>query len=176
MKMLLKQAALVFLFLMLLCGAVYPVIVTVIAQAAFHEQANGSIIEGNKGSKLIGQTFTEAKYLIGRPDDGAASNLDPTSAEAKMLMEKRVKALRKLDPGNDKNIPADLVTASASGVDPEISVAAANYQAERIARARNLPVSTVKAVFEKYTSKRVLGIVGEPVVNVLLVNLTLDKR
>lgn len=174
MKVLIKQALLAFLFLTLVCGVAYPAVVTLIAQAAFHDQANGSIIEENKGSTLIGQTFTEPKYLLGRPND-AASNLNPASKEAKLEREERAKALKKLDPNQDAPVPADLVMGSASGVDPHISVAAADYQAKRIASERGVSAEQVEKIIQKHTTKRLLGFMGEPVVNVLAVNLELDK-
>ncbi|WP_167628383.1 K(+)-transporting ATPase subunit C [Listeria valentina] len=175
MKVLMKQALLAFLFLTLVCGVAYPAVVTLIAQAAFHDPANGSIIEGNKGSTLIGQTFTDPKYLLGRPNE-AASNLNPASQEAKLEREERTKKWQQLDPNQDAFVPADLVMGSASGVDPHISVAAAEYQAKRIANERGISTEQVEEITRKHTTKRLLGFIGEPVVNVLAVNLELDQN
>ncbi|WP_239253899.1 potassium-transporting ATPase subunit KdpC [Listeria ilorinensis] len=168
-----------FIALTLLCGVIYPGVVTLIAQAAFPEQASGSLIEENGravGSKLIGQSFTDPKYLLGRPDqDNAPSNLNPMSADEKSLVEKRVAYYHQIDPQNQQPIPMELVTASASGVDPQISVEAAKYQAARIAAERGIEKKTVEKIIDRYTTKRTAGFLGEPVVNVLQVNLALDK-
>ncbi len=168
-----------FLALTLLCGVAYPGVVTLIAQAAFKDQANGSLIEENGrtvGSKLIGQSFTDPKYLLGRPDNtGAPSNLNPMSAAEQALVKKRVAYYHKIDPQNQKPVPVELVTGSASGVDPQISVQAAKYQAARIAAERGIEEETVDNIIDRYTTKRTAGFLGEPVVNVLQVNLALDK-
>lgn len=168
-------------------GVVYPFAVTGIAQLAFPGAANGSLIrEGDKvrGSLLIGQPFTDAKYFWSRPSatgpmpyNGAASsgpNQGPTNSALKETVEGRVKALR--DAGGDpsKPVPVDLVTASASGLDPNISPAAAEYQVERVAQARGLSPDAVRALVARHTEGRQLGVLGEPRVNVLSLNLALD--
>jgi K+-transporting ATPase, C subunit len=171
-----------FLVLTLICGVIYPVIVTSIAQIAFPNQANGSIItvtQENKtsidvGSALIGQVFTEPQYLIGRPQ--GTSQLSPVSEEQKALIEERVVWWQALDPQNTGAIPSDLVTASGSGVDPKISPEAAEYQVKRIAQARNMSEKAVREVITRYTTGKLLGLWGEPGVNVLKVNLALDGR
>ena len=168
-------------------GVLYPLVVTGIAQSAFRDEANGSLIrEGDKvrGSLLIGQPFTDAKYFWSRPSatgpmpyNGAASsgsNQGPTNPALKDAVEGRVKALR--DAGGDpsKPVPVDLVTASASGLDPHISPAAAEYQVDRVAKARGLSPAAVRALVTKHTEGRQLGVLGEPRVNVLALNLALD--
>lgn len=171
-----------FLVLTLICGVIYPVIVTSIAQIAFPNQANGSIItvtQENKtsidvGSALIGQVFTEPQYLIGRPQ--RTSQLSPVSEEQRALIEERVVWWQALDPQNTGAIPSDLVTASGSGVDPNISPEAAEYQVKRIAQARNMSEKAVREVIARYTTGKLLGLWGEPGVNVLKVNLALDGR
>ncbi|EAG7299823.1 K(+)-transporting ATPase subunit C [Listeria monocytogenes] len=179
-----KPAVVGFLLLTLMCGVVYPGIVTIFASAAFHDKANGSIIEekradgttGKVVSAEIGQTFTKPEYLIGRAaSDGVATNLNPTSEEQKQLVEKRIAWWHKLDPTNNRVIPMDLVTASASGVDPDISEAAAAYQVDRISRERGISTKQVKEIIAEHTSDRLLGFWGEPTVNVLQVNLALDR-
>ena len=166
----------------LLCGVAYTGVVTGIAQLLFPYQANGSMVsvtsdDGAKqvyGSQLIEQAFSKPQYLIGRPM--TVSNLSPDSDEQLRLVGQRVEWLRGVDPGNSADIPADLVTASGSGVDPYISVAAAEYQAARIANARGMSEGQVLAIIQKYTEGRFLGFVGEPAVNVLMVNLALDGK
>jgi K+-transporting ATPase ATPase C chain len=168
-------------------GVAYPLIVTAIAQLAFRDQANGSLIEKNGkviGSRLIGQPFSDPKYFWSRPsatapmsNNGASSsgsNQGPTNPALKEAVEGRVKALREADPGNAAPVPVDLVTASGSGLDPHISPAAAEYQVNRIARVRGVSTDKVRAVVAKHTAPRQLGLLGEPVVNVLEVNLELD--
>ncbi|WP_416173378.1 potassium-transporting ATPase subunit KdpC [Acetobacterium sp. K1/6] len=171
-----------FLVLTLICGVIYPVIVTSIAQIAFPNQANGSIITVTQengtsidvGSALIGQVFTEPQYLIGRPQ--GTSQLSPVSEEQRALIEERVVWWQALDPQNTGAIPSDLVTASGSGVDPNISPEAAEYQVKRIAQARNMSEKAVREVITRYTTGKLLGLWGEPGVNVLKVNLALDGR
>jgi len=166
--------------LILLCGVIFPAVVTGIAQIAFPNQANGSIItitekDGTKkdvGSALIGQEFTKPEYLIGRPM--GTSNLSPVSEEQNILVQQRIAWWRSLDPANNAVIPMDLVTASGSGVDPNISPEAAKYQVTRIARERNISTEMVRNIIEQYTSEKLLGFWGEPSVNVLKVNLALD--
>lgn len=188
------KALAVLLIFTLLCGVLYPLAVTGISQLLFHNQANGSIIEidGKKyGSTLLAQQFTGNQYLWGRimnldtktykDADGKSlmyavpSNLSPASEQYKKLVQQRVEKIQAASPEKKGvPIPEDLVTCSASGLDPHISPAAADYQAERIAKARNLDVQQVRTVLAKYTDKKFLGVFGEDTVNVLEVNLALD--
>jgi K+-transporting ATPase ATPase C chain len=164
----------------LICGVIYPGVVTGIAQALFPSQANGSIIvltlkdgsQINYGSALLAQEFTKPEYLIGRPM--GTTNLSALSTKQAELVQKRINSWHSLDPKNDSEIPMDLVTASGSGVDPNISPAAAEYQVGRIAKERNISEAAVNKIIKKYTTGRFLGFWGEPAVNVLKVNLALD--
>jgi len=174
--------------LSVLTGVAYPYLVTGIAKGAFPSAASGSLIisDGKTlGSRLIGQAFDDPKYFWGRPSatvpmpyNGGASSgsnqgpLNPTLADA---VTERIKALRDADPDNKAVVPVDLVTASGSGLDPHISVAAADYQAARVAKARGLPAATVQAIVAENTEGRTFGILGEPRVNVLATNLALDR-
>jgi K+-transporting ATPase ATPase C chain len=175
--------------LTVITGAVYPLLVTGIAQLAFPVQANGSLVrEGDKvrGSALIGQPFSDAKYFWTRPSatspmpyNGSASsgsNQGPTNPAYKRAVEERIKALR--DAGGDpaKPVPVDLVTASGSGLDPHISPAAAEYQVARVAKARAAPETKVRELVARHTEGRQFGILGEARVNVLLLNLALDRE
>lgn len=182
------------LILTMLCGGLYTLSVTGIAQLLFPHTANGSIIEidGKKyGSALLAQQFSDEKYLWGRIMNvdtqtftdasgqslayGTPSNLAVTSEEYEQLVSDRVKKIQTAHPDQAGNpIPVDLVTCSGSGLDPEISVAAAKYQIERIAVERNLTSQEVEDIIDRYTTVRFLGVFGEPVVNVLKVNLALD--
>jgi K+-transporting ATPase ATPase C chain len=168
-------------------GVAYPLIVTGIAQVAFNDQANGSLLrEGDKvlGSRLIGQPFSDAKYFWSRlsatspiPYNGASSsgsNLGPTNPALKDAVAGRVKALRDAGADAQKAVPVDLVTASGSGLDPHISPAAAEYQVPRVAKVRNLPEEKVRELVLRHTEGRQLGFLGEPRVNVLALNLALD--
>jgi potassium-transporting ATPase KdpC subunit len=173
-----------------LTGVIYPAVVTAVAQLAFPSQANGSmiVVDGRTvGSSLIGQYFDEPKYFWGRPSaagvtqsnpggydasNSAGSNLGPTSKALIDTITQRVDALRKANGGGP--VPVDLVTGSASGLDPAISPAAAAYQAARVAKARGMTVAEVQAVVDRHTDQPILGFLGEPSVNVLLVNLDLD--
>jgi K+-transporting ATPase ATPase C chain len=163
-------------------GLAYPLIVTGIAQVVFKDQANGSLIYQNEkivGSSLIGQPFSDPKYFWGRPSatspmpyNGAASsgsNQGPTNPALKEAVEGRIK-----DHGGKTPVPADLVSASGSGLDPHISPAAAEYQIARVAKARGIQESVLKELVQKHTEARQLGILGEPRVNVLRLNLALD--
>ena len=169
-----------FILFTVICGLAYPLIITTISNGVFPIQSTGSIItiKSNTeqplvvGSALIGQTFTQSKYLIGRPSDD--TNLSPVSAEYQKVVEARILWWHTLDPINTAKIPSDLVQASASGVDPYISVAAAEYQVSRIARARTMSEDAVRSIIKTHTIDRFLGVWGEPVVNVLEVNLALD--
>jgi potassium-transporting ATPase KdpC subunit len=176
----LKTALACFSIMTILCGILYTATVTGIAQLIFPMQANGSIIstilkDGSQkayGSALIGQEFTTPEYLIGRPM--GTTNLSPVGKEQAALVEKRVAWWYLLEHDKTEKIPMDLVTASGSGVDPNISPEAAEYQVVRISRERNVSKDAVRAIIEKYTTGRFLGIWGEPTVNVLKVNLALD--
>jgi len=177
------------LVLTLLTGLAYPLAVTGLAQVLFPRQANGSlIVHGGKvlGSRLIGQPFRDPRYFWSRPSATASapynglasggSNLGPTNPALRAAAARRIAALRAADPGNAAPVPVDLVTASASGLDPDISPAGAAYQAARVARARGLPLARVQALIDASTRGRQLGVLGEPRVNVLELNLRLDGR
>ncbi len=177
---LLKPAFFSFIILTILCGVIYPGVITGIAQLIFPNQANGSILtvtlkdgtEKNYGSELIAQEFTKKEYLIGRPS--GTTNLSPMSEEQKKLVQERIEWWHNFDPNNTADIPMDLVTASGSGVDPYISPEAALYQAVRIANERGITEEDVKDIINEYTTGRFLGFIGEPAVNVLKVNMALD--
>lgn len=182
-----RPALTLFAVLSLLTGLAYPLLVTWIAQAAFPHQANGSLIlrDGTPvGSDIIGQSFTDPKWFWGRPsatgpypNNAAASggsNLGPLNPALTAAVEARVQALRVADPGNTVPVPVDLVTSSASGLDSHISPAAAAYQVSRVARARGLEPDALRALVATYTEPRQFGILGEPRVNVLRLNLALD--
>jgi len=171
----------------LLTGIIYPLVVTGIAQLAFPHQANGSVIVKDSravGSELIGQQFDDPRYFWGRlsatgpfpynAGSSSGSNLGPTNPALTTAVQSRIAALNSVDPTNTLPIPVDLVTASGSGLDPQISVAAALYQIPRVAKARGLSEETVRALVDQYTQERLLGFLGEPRVNVLLLNLALD--
>jgi potassium-transporting ATPase KdpC subunit len=191
MKVLLRPAAVLLALFSLLTGLLYPLAVTGLAQVIFPVQANGSLIhraqDGSAiGSELIGQPFADPRYFRGRPSAttlfpynataSTGSNLGPSNPALVEAVKARVAALRTADPSNSLPVPVDLVTASASGLDPDISVAAALYQAPRVARARGLDVGVIRQLVAKYTEGRQLGPlrVGEPRVNVLKLNLALD--
>ncbi|HEY4211875.1 MAG TPA: potassium-transporting ATPase subunit KdpC [Steroidobacteraceae bacterium] len=182
----LRPALILLLVLTVITGVVYPVLVTGIATVAFPSQAGGSVItrDGKAiGSRLIGQSFTDPKYFWGRPSatspqpyNGTASggsNLGPVNPALIDAIKPRIEALRAADPGNTAPVPVDLVTASASGLDPDISVAAADYQAARVARARHVAPAVVQGLIAVHTQGRILGFLGEPRVNVLELNLAL---
>lgn len=188
MKTLIRPALVLFAALTLVTGVVYPLAVTGIAQLAFPHEANGSLIErdGKRvGSSLIGQSFSDPKHFWSRPSATApaaynasasgGSNLGPLNPALVASVQTRIAALRAADAGNTAAVPIDLVTASASGLDPHISRAAADYQVARVARARNLPLAQVQALVERNTD-RPWRFLGEPVVNVLLLNMALDAR
>ncbi len=182
----LRIAAILFGLITILTGLIYPAVITGIAQVIFPYQANGSLITQNGkvvGSSLIGQEFTNPKYFWGRlsatdhPYDAAASsgsNLGPTNPALQREVSDRIAALKAADPGNTQPIPVDLVTSSGSGLDPDISIAAAQYQAARVARVRGLPLDKVQALINQSTTGRQFGFLGEPRVNVLKLNLALD--
>ena len=183
----LRPAVMLFVVLTIITGLLYPLLVTVIGQTAFPHQANGSLIEKDGkavGSALIGQPFSDPKYFWGRPSatgpfpyNAAASSgsnqgpLNPALADA---VKARIQALHDVDPGNTAPVPVDLVTASASGLDPQISPAAAEYQIRRVARVRNREVPAVRDLVAKYTEGRQFGVFGEPRVNVVQLNQALD--
>ena len=187
MRSQIRPALMALLIFTVLTGLLYPLVVTGIAQLVFPHQANGSLIVVNGktvGSSLIGQQFTDPKYFWGRlsatgpyPYNAAASsgsNLGPTNPALLDEARARIAALKAADPANTQPIPVDLVTSSGSGLDPDISVAAALYQLPRIARLRGLSESTVRTLVDQYTQGRTLGFLGEPRVNVLQLNLALD--
>jgi potassium-transporting ATPase KdpC subunit len=187
MNTMLRPVIVVFLALTLLTGVVYPLLVTCVAKVAFPFQAEGSVVEQDDkavGSTLLGQGFTNPYYFWGRPSvtapypyNGAAStgsNLAPGNPALADAVADRVVALRAADPGNTAPVPVDLVTASGSGLDPHISLAAAEYQLARVARARGLEPSVVRELVARHTSGRTLGVLGEPRVEVLALNLALD--
>jgi K+-transporting ATPase ATPase C chain len=175
--------------LTVLTGVAYPLVTWGIAQLAFPRAANGSLIapDGKAlGSALIGQPFDDPKYFWGRPSatspfgynagSSVASNLSPTNADLIKAVQGRVDALRAADPGNTVPVPVDLVTASGSGLDPHISPAAALYQVGRVARARKINETVVNDLVAKHIEGRLLGLLGEPRVNVLALNLALDAQ
>lgn len=185
----LRPALVSFLLLSVITGVAYPLVVTGIGQTVFSDAANGSLIRsGDKaiGSRLIGQPFSDPKYFFSRPSatapqpyNGAASsgsNQGPTHPALIKAIGERVAALRALDPDHKAPVPVDLVTASASGLDPHISPAAAEYQVVRVARLRNRPEGEIRELVQRATEGRTFGILGEPRVNVLALNLALDGK
>jgi len=200
MKSQLRAALTLFGLLAILTGVVYPVLVWAVAQVAFRHAANGSVIERKDkviGSELIGQAFVDDmydpesraktgadRYFWGRPSatekvpynagSSSGSNLGPTNPDLIDKLSKRVDAIRKAHPDQTRPVPGDLVTASASGLDPHVSPAAAFYQAARVAKARGLGADVVRGLVTSHIEKRTLGILGEPRVNILLLNLALD--
>ena len=187
MGRMLRNAAMLLLLMTVITGIAYPLLVTGLAQAVFPVQANGSLLakDGKPiGSALIGQPFTASKYFWGRPSAttpkpynataSSGSNLGPTNPALTEAVKQRIAALRGADPGNSASVPVDLVTASGSGLDPEISPAAAQYQLARVARARGLSPARVQALVNACTRGRQFGLLGEPRVNVLQLNLALD--
>lgn len=188
------KTTLLFFIMMLLCGLVYTLVMTGISQLFFKDKANGSIIEVNGikyGSELLGQKFTDPAHLWGRimfvdvatytDEEGnpllyaGASNKSPASEEYAQQIAQRVAMIKEANPNADMEaIPVELVTGAGSGLDPHISPAAAEYQVPRIAEAKGMPEEEVRAVIDKYTKGKFLGILGEKTVNVLEVNLALD--
>ncbi|MQA21412.1 potassium-transporting ATPase subunit KdpC [Rugamonas rivuli] len=184
----LRPALVLFAALTLVCGVVYPLAVSGIGAAVFPAQAAGSIVEAGGravGSSLIGQAFSSPQYFWSRPsatgpmpNNGAGSsgsNLGPNNPALADAVKARIEALKAADPANSAPVPVDLVTASGSGLDPEISVAAARYQAGRIAAARHMPAEQVLALVDGQQLKQYFGFFGEPRVNVLALNLALDQ-
>jgi len=187
MKEHIRPALTMLLIFTVLTGLVYPLSVTGLAQLFFFAQANGSLIVHNGkvvGSKLIGQYFDKPEYFLGRPSAtspfpynaaaSSGSNLSPTNPALIEAVKARVAALRSADPGNDTPVPVDLVTASASGLDPHISPAAAMYQVNRVARARGLDERRVRELVARNIERRQFALLGEPRVNVLELNLALN--
>lgn len=190
----LRQAFLLLLAFSVLTGIIYPLVITGIAQVAFPRQANGSLLyrDGKPvGSSLIGQPFTDPRYFWSRPsatqttdaepkpmpynaESSGGSNLGPTNSTLTQSVEERIATLKKADPDNDAPIPVDLVTSSASGLDPHITPAAAEYQVARVAKARGIDENTVRQAVAAHTQGRTLGLLGEPRVNVVELNLDLD--
>jgi K+-transporting ATPase ATPase C chain len=188
MKNLLRPLIVLFAVLSAVTGLAYPALVTAVGQTLFHDEANGSLIERDGkvvGSKLIGQQFDAPQYFWGRlsatspmPYNAQASggsNLGPTNPALLDEVKGRIDALKAAGTDMSKPVPVDLVTSSGSGLDPEISPAAAAYQIDRVAKARGLGENDVRALVDRYTSGRQFGILGEPRVNVLQLNLALDE-
>ena len=184
----LRNAFVSLLLLTLVTGVIYPLAVTAVAQGLFAHTANGSVMERDGkalGSDLIGQAFTDPKYFWSRPSAttpfannpaaSGASNLGPNNPALADVVKQRVAALRAADPGNTVAVPVDLVTASASGLDPHISPAAAQYQVHRVAEIRGISEEKINALIANATEGRQLGILGEPRVNVLRLNFALDQ-
>ena len=184
----LKSAILIFISLTIITGVLYPLFITGIAQSFFHAKANGSLIyQDGKivGSALIGQPFDGSKYLWGRlsatssvsynSSSSSGSNIGPYNPALLETVKARIKKLHAADPKNRTSIPVDLVTSSASGLDPHISLVGAYYQISRIARERGLSVNVVKSIVDRNTNRRLFGLIGEPVVNVVKVNMDLDS-
>ncbi len=184
----LRPAVLILLVLSLVTGVAYPLLVTAIAQVVFPHAANGSLVHRDGrpvGSRLIGQQFSDARHFWSRPSattpapDNAASSggstVGPTNLALIDAVKARMEALRAADPGNTQPVPVDLVTASASGLDPHISPAAAEYQVGRVARARGMREADLRALIERHIDGRTFGVLGEPGVNVLELNLALDR-
>jgi K+-transporting ATPase ATPase C chain len=186
---LIRPALLLLLVMTAITGVLYPLAVTGVGQVLFAHAANGSVMENDGkplGSELIGQSFTDPKYFWPRPSAtspfpnnpsaSGASILGPTNSALSDAVKQRIDALRAADPDNTAAAPVDLVTASASGVDPDISPAAAQYQIKRVANARNMNPDEVAKLVERATQGRQFALLGEPRVNVLKLNLMLDKR
>ena len=187
MKNILRPTLVLFFFLTFVTGVVYPLVVTGVAKTMFPDQASGSLISRDgkiECSALIGKNFSDPKHFWGRPSATApmpynaaassGSNWGPLNPALVEAVKGRVDALRAVDPGNLAAVPVDLVTASASGLDPHISVAAARYQIARIAKLRSVPVEKIQALVNAQTEKPLFGLIGESQVNVLRLNLALD--
>lgn len=182
-----RPALVLFALLSLVTGLLYPLAVTGVAQGVFPDRANGSLVDRDGqvvGSALIGQGFSDPKHFWSRPSataptpynaaNSSGSNLGPSNPALHDAVQARIAALREADPGNTAPVPVDLVTASASGLDPHISRAAADYQLARVARRRAMDETELRALLEQHTEGAWLGFVGEPRVNVLALNLALD--
>jgi potassium-transporting ATPase KdpC subunit len=188
MMRILRQAIACFAVFTVITGVVYPLVVTGVAQLAFPRQANGSLLLRNGkaiGSSLIGQSFSSPKYFWSRPSatspmpynaaNSSGSNLGPLNPALMENVKTRIEQLKAADAASKPLVPVDLVTASGSGLDPDISPAAAEYQISRVAKTRNLDETKVRELVAKYTKNRQLGVLGEPRVNVLELNLALDN-
>jgi K+-transporting ATPase ATPase C chain len=188
MLKILRQSLIALVALTVITGIIYPLAVTGIARGVFPHKSSGSLIVQNGtavGSSLIGQPFSDPKYFWSRPSatspepyNGAASsgsNLGPTNPALLKAVQERIAALRAADPGNMLPVPVDLVTASGSGLDPDISPAAAYYQAGRVARVRGLSLAEIEGLIAQFTKGRQLGVLGDPRVNVVQLNLALDS-
>ena len=189
MKTLVRPAIMLFVLLSAITGLLYPLLVTGLAKLAFPHQASGSLLRDGQGqvvgSALIGQNFTDPRYFWGRPSatspmpynaaNSGGSNLGPLNPALIDAVKDRIEALKAADPNNAVPIPVDLVTASASGLDPHISVAGALYQSGRVARARGLSDEAMRTLLADHTEGKLLGVIGEPRVNVLELNLALDR-
>jgi len=188
MNTILRPAITLFVIMTVLTGIVYPFAVTGLAQLLFPDQAAGSLVTAGGqpvGSSVIGQSFSDPKYFWGRPSAtspqpynaiaSSGSNQGPLNPALTDAVKTRVEALKAADPTNRLRVPVDLVTASASGLDPEISIAAANYQAARVARVRGLAPAQVGALIVSHARGKLFGLVGEPRINVLELNLALDR-
>jgi K+-transporting ATPase ATPase C chain len=188
MNSIMRPALVLLALLTVITGVIYPLVVTVFAQVLFPAQAAGSLVmkDGRTvGSSLIGQNFGDPGHFWGRPSATApqpynglassGSNLGPLNPALADAVKTRIAALQAADPGNTAAVPVDLVTASASGLDPDISLAAADYQAARVARARGLALTDVQTLIATHAQRRLLGVIGEPRVNVLELNLALDS-
>jgi len=184
----LRQAVACIVVFTVITGVIYPLIVTGVAQLVFPRQANGSLLVNNGktvGSSLIGQSFSSPKYFWARPSatspmpynaaNSSGSNLGPLNPALTENVKSRITQLKAADAASKPLVPVDLVTASASGLDPDISPAAAEYQVSRVAKARNIDESEVRNLIAKYTRDRQFGILGEPRINVLELNLALDN-
>jgi potassium-transporting ATPase KdpC subunit len=188
MKEQIKSAILMFVILSLLTGIFYPAFIAGAVYIFFPHHATGSMLYRNNkllGSALIGQEFTDPKYFWGRISEtspvaynsssSSGSNLGPSNPALIEKVKARIRALKEFDPDNTNPVPIDLVTSSASGLDPHISIAGAYYQIPRVARMRSLTEDTIKAIVNRHTNGRIFGLIGEPVVNVLELNLELDS-
>jgi K+-transporting ATPase ATPase C chain len=189
MTKIIRQSIAMLALMTALTGIAYPIVVTSIAQLVFPRTANGSVIERDGkpvGSTLIGQPFSDPRYFWSRPSatipfaynaaSSIGSNLGPTNPALTDAVKQRIDALRATDPGNTAPVPVDLVTASGSGLDPHISPAAAEYQVARVARVRGISANAVRKLVAGATEGRQLGVLGEPRVNVLALNLALDAK
>jgi potassium-transporting ATPase KdpC subunit len=185
----LRPATSLMVAMVLLLGIIYPLIITGISRVAFSAQAGGSLIRKGEtlvGSALIGQNFSDPKYFWGRPSatspqpynglSSGGSNLGPLNPALIDKVKSNAKALHDADPSNSQPIPVELVTASASGLDPDISPAAAEYQAARVARLRNMPLAALQVLIAQHQRGPLLGVFGESQVNVLELNLALDQQ
>jgi len=183
-----RPALVLLAMLTALTGLLYPLLVTGLARVSLPRAASGSLIVRNGrpvASRLIGQNFTGVQYFWGRPSATAlypynatasgGSNLGPLNPALADAVKQRVAALRALDPGNEAPVPVDLVTASGSGLDPEVSLAAIQYQLPRVARARKMDAEKLQSLVARYSKNRLAGFLGEPRVNVVEVNLALDE-